>query len=566
MIIDIDRNFDQIELNRLLAKLFYTDDAVFNFYHFQHEPRCISNIRIDFFHRFEEWSKSFKECIFWLSDKADTGKFIIARTIASSISDQRHFGASFFFSKNGGDFGHAEKFVNTLAYQLTKISPILKRFICDVIAEQNDITHQDLYNQWKKLIIRLLSKMNNSKSHLMFVIDALDECQSEKNVKLIFKFFDIAKNLTIVQLRVILISRSEFIIRSSFQNIFEIIHQNFDLHDFDEILRQDVEHDIFEFMRHELSQIKKTHNLSTDWVDDKIIKQFVEKSDCLFIYAATICRFIENQHLNSKKQFNSIFHDVFNSFSIANLDKMYLQILRHVISENLEKKKKNEFSRRFKQIVESIVVLFDVLFSTALGDLLFVEKKKMNLILKFLHSLLNISKKEDFFIRLLHPFFRDFFLDKEKCENDCFWIDQKIIHINFVKNCLQLLFNVFKKDICHLKSFGHLAREMQTDQINAYFSKNVQYACRYWVVHLEHVDCDRRNEIDLHDDGFIHLFFQKHFLHWLEALSLMRRISEEMLMIMKLKSLFKVNNHIHSKILRILISIISLMNIPLWAS
>lgn len=33
-----------------------------------------------------------------------------------------------------------------------------------------------------------------------------------------------------------------------------IIHQNLELHDFDEIPRQDVEHDIFEFTRHELSK------------------------------------------------------------------------------------------------------------------------------------------------------------------------------------------------------------------------------------------------------------------------------------------------------------------------
>ena len=492
-----------------------------------------------------------------MSGKAGIGKSTIARTIASSISDQGHFGASFFFSRGGGDLGHAGKFVSTLAYQLAKVSPILKRLICDVIAEQDDITHQDLYNQWKELIIRPLSKMGSSKSHLVFVIDALDECQNEKDVELILKLFDTAKDLTVVQLRVILTSRPEFTIRSSFQNISGIIHQNLDLHDFDEIPRQDVEHDIFEFTRHELSQIRKAHNLSSDWVDNKIIKRLVEKSDCLFIYAATVCRFIGDQHLNP------IFHDVSNSSSIANLDKMYLQILRHVISENLEKKKKNELSRRFKQIVESIVVLFDVLSSTALGDLLSIEKEEMDLTLKFLHSLLNIPKKEDFPIRLLHPSFRDFLLDKERCEDDCFWIDEEVVHFSLAKNCLQLLLNALKRDICHLKSSGHLAREMQTDQIDAYLSKNVQYACRYWVAHLEHVGCDRRNEIGLHDDGLIHLFFQKHFLHWLEALSLMRRISKGVLMIMKLKSLFKVSNPIHSKILRILISIISLMNIPL---
>ena len=95
--------------------------------------------------------------------------------------------------------------------------------------------------------------MNSSKFHLVFVIDVLDECQSENDVKLILQLFVAAKDLTIVQLQIILTSRPELAIRSSFQNISGIIHQNLDLHDFDEIPRQNVEHDIFEFTKHELN-------------------------------------------------------------------------------------------------------------------------------------------------------------------------------------------------------------------------------------------------------------------------------------------------------------------------
>ena len=567
MIIGIDQNLTQLnqghdlaELDRLLTKLSYTGDAAFNSYHLQHEPRCIPNTRVDLLHRLEGWSNSSKECIFWLSGMAGTGKSTIARTIAGSISGQGHLGASFFFSRGGGDLGHAGRFVSTLAYQLAKVSPIIKRLICDAIAEQDDITHQGLYNQWKELIIRPLSRIGSSKSHLVFVIDALDECQGEDDVKLILQLFVAAKDLTAVQLRFILTSRPEVAIRLGFRDIPEIIHQNLDLHD---IPRQDVKHDIFEFTRHELSKIRKVHNLPTDWADDKIIKQLVEKSDCLLIYAATACRFIGDQNFNPKRQLSLILQDVPDSSSIENLDKMYLQILKHAISEDRDKKRKNELSKRFRQIVGSIIVLFDVLPSSALGDLLFVEREEIDLTLNSLHSLLNISKKREFPIRLLHPSFRDFLLDRKRCEDDRFWIDQKIVHINLAKDCLRLLSNALKRDICSLKSSGHLAREIQIDQIDDYLSKSVQYACCYWVAHLEHIDSDRRNEIGLHDNGFIHSFLQKHFLHWFETLSLMRKISEGVLMITKLESLFKVGNSIHLKILEMLISIISPWKIPL---
>ena len=91
---------------------------------------------------------------------------------------------------------------------------------------------------------------------------------------------------------------------------------------------------------------------------------------------------------------------------------------------------------------------------------------------------------------------------------------------------------------------------MQIDQIDSYIPKSVQYACLYWVAHLEHLfDPDHRNEIGLHDSGRIYSFLQNHFLHWLEALSLMRKLSEGVLMITKLETLFKVGNLIHFKIL-----------------
>ena len=182
-------------------------------------------------------------------------------------------------------------------------------------------------------------------------------------------------------------------------------------------------------------------------------------------------------------------------------------------------------------------------------DLLSIKREKIDLTLKSLHSLLNISTNREFPIRLLHLSFRDFLLDKQRCGDDCFWIDQKVVRINLAKDCLRLLFDTLKRDICNLRFFSLLACEVQIDQINSYLPKSVQYACFYWVAHLEHLDPDRRNEIGLHDSGYIYLFLQKHFLHWLEALSLMRKTSEGVLIITKLETLFKVGNSICLKIL-----------------
>jgi MoxR-like ATPase len=79
--------------------------------------------------------------IFWLNGLAGTGKSTIARTVARRYFDQKRLGASFFFSRGGGDVGHAQKFFTSLATQLARNVPQIQRFISDTITEQNDIAN-----------------------------------------------------------------------------------------------------------------------------------------------------------------------------------------------------------------------------------------------------------------------------------------------------------------------------------------------------------------------------------------------------------------------------------------
>jgi hypothetical protein len=62
------------------------------------------------------WVDKYNErCIFWLNSIAGTGKSAIARTIACKYHNKNHLGASFFFSRGGGDVSHAGKFFTSIA-------------------------------------------------------------------------------------------------------------------------------------------------------------------------------------------------------------------------------------------------------------------------------------------------------------------------------------------------------------------------------------------------------------------------------------------------------------------
>ena len=52
-------------------------------------------------------------------------------------------------------------------------------------------------------------------------------------------------------------------------------------------------------------------------------------------------------------------------------------------------------------------------------------------------------------------------------------------------------------------------------QIHQHLTSAIRYACRYWVHHANY------SAFQLSDEDEVHNFLQKHFLHWLEALSLL---------------------------------------------
>ena len=64
-----------------------------------------------------------------------------------------------------------------------------------------------------------------------------------------------------------------------------------------------------------------------------------------------------------------------------------------------------------------------------------------------------------------------------------------------------------------------LRTEIDDGTIVSHLSPDLQYACRYWVDHL------KQGQQDILDRDTTHLFLQKHLLHWLEAMSLIKESS-----------------------------------------
>ena len=283
-----------------MLKLPYAQGAAYNDRIWEYEEECIPGTRKELLQQIMDWSYNpSSPCTFWLSGMAGTGKSTISRTVARELATQKRLVASFFFSRGRGDISHAGRFFTTIASQFVKSHPVLRPYISKVIEDNPDIFQQTLREQWKGLILVPLKSAawpaSLSLPASIIVIDALDECNDDRDVRIIIDLLSQVKNLETIRLQVFVTSRPEHPILSGFRMMSSGTHQNFVLHEIDPSI---VKEDITIFLETKLALVQKEHRLSSPWPDKTTIDLLVERAGGLFIYAATIYRFIRTPHFD----------------------------------------------------------------------------------------------------------------------------------------------------------------------------------------------------------------------------------------------------------------------------
>lgn len=141
-------------------------------------------------------------------------------------------------------------------------------------------------------IMKPLSKVDGAGSSppYLIVVDALDECANETEAGIILKI--LAKNQSLKSsVRFLITSRPVVYIRSPFYHISNAERTNFVLNDIETAI---VDRDISIYLTHEFRRIgdEQMHS-SIPWPDEYEVSRLTKKSSGLFIWAATICRFID---------------------------------------------------------------------------------------------------------------------------------------------------------------------------------------------------------------------------------------------------------------------------------
>ncbi|KAJ5680776.1 hypothetical protein N7536_011915 [Penicillium majusculum] len=516
LMVDVARDMDLMKLEGAM-------EAGFESFSDRDEVECLQGTRTELLQQIMEWAMSpSQKGIFWLKGMAGTGKSTISRTVARSLKNTKCLGASFFFKRGEGDRGNTKKFFPTLIRQLMLRISELRPSVHKALHDDPDITSKSLREQFEKLLLQPLldldlDQLGQQPQTAVIVIDALDECEHDQDIRNIIRLLPLLQKVNAVHIRVFLTSRPELSIRLGFSEIPDHDYQGLALH---KISEKVTEHDIRLFLDDRFTKIRQDRNISPGWPSDNVIQELVTISVPLFISAATVCRYIENPKWEPTLRLSELLKD--QAKYAARMDKTYLPILTRLLDDqDSDKSEQQQLLQEFQEIVGVITLLTAPLSIHALSVFLGIPEDRIRNRLDSFQSVLSIPSDRNLPVRILHLSFRDFLIQTRSK----FRVDESSKHKDIAESCLEAMRSHLQRNICHLKSPGTQRAEIDRQAIHQYLPPELQYSCRYWVYHI------KKSNVSSSDMEHVLLFLKEHFLHWVEVMCLLGHISEVLGMI-----------------------------------
>ena len=321
--------------------------------------------------------------------------------------------------------------------------------------------------QFEKLILEPLQEAEkNSKPPMtiIVVIDALDECDQSDNIEDILRVLTCVTKLKFFKVKFLVTSRPENDIRNR-MNFNDEFKSQLKGTQFDE--EPATEDDISVYMRSRLEKVRKTLNrnigprrqkLPADWSGEHKTAELVKMAVPLFIFAVTVCRFIEDERLPGTS--SNRLERVLQQQVVAHKSRFtatYFPALQQMVHE-LEGGVRADSIQEFKAVVGPIAVLSRPLSVESFAILLDISVEIADKRFNWLHSVLNVPSDPQNPITFFHQSFRDFFLSDELAQD--FSINLTEMHEKLQSKCLMIMKKSLKKDMCCQMKPGTLRKNV----------------------------------------------------------------------------------------------------------
>ncbi|KAF7193898.1 Vegetative incompatibility protein HET-E-1 [Pseudocercospora fuligena] len=473
---------------------------------------CLAGTRLEVLAAVDSWAQDTNSSpIFWLSGIAGTGKSTLAMTLASRLQS-RYLTSSFFFDRSSTGLGTARRMLPSLAHQLALQSPLIKERVLAALGDEPEIARLSTRRQLKDLIRGSCNAVPDSR--IILVIDALDECKDVGEVTRFLQQVSKTEELSSPNLRILLTSRPDWRIESSFREI-STCHELV-LH---ETSRGLIDRDIQAYFENEMADIRRQRSLPAQWPSRDHILSLVRRSEGLFMFAAIVCNYVNGTTARSPvdRLRDVLQHTQGPQDATKALDRMYTLILLEAFRDDYQSHEQAAMRRDFREIIGSLVISFESLSLHALADLIKVDLEALRNTLIPLRAVIYVTKDDRQMVRIIHESFRDYLLDDKRCSDLELSVDAGDAHLELAMCSLTVMEEQLRVDTCGLR-FRSRPQNWSVEDVNVNISPTLRYACRYWMRHVAKATKPCYATLEA--------FLRHNALMWMEALGLMQAVAE----------------------------------------
>jgi len=454
--------------------------------------------------------------LYWLFGPAGSGKSTIASTIARrfelvTVDDPIVLGGNFMCSRLFKETKSATRIVRTIVYQLAlKCKPF-----ADALMHSGkfDTINQSPHDQLKGLLIEpwqasesaRLANPSTPPPQYLIVIDALDEIDDTGGSEFLRDLLGVINEKRLRGLKFFATSRPDPALVSHVDNFGDK-----QLYRLEEVPVEEAQGDIQLFLSASLP------NASLE-----IIGKVVRLADGLFIYAATILKYLDGCEPDEKVE---LLVELLNKLASANprtsaaetylLDGLYREVLRDVFSkfQSAIRPRRLQLLHTFLCTVERTSTSTAANLCTSTNSRSY--EKGADDVLKKLHAVLYSKNGQ---VLWYHKSFPDFLFDRDRSEE--FWCDQAEHHQRLTDCCFRAMKEGLRFNICNIGSSFVFDRDNPTlsDAIKDNISSTLSYSCRNWDRHLSFTLSSTSGSLQ---EALLE-FVKLRAIFWIEAMNLL---------------------------------------------
>ncbi|KAF4920398.1 Vegetative incompatibility protein HET-E-1, partial [Colletotrichum fructicola] len=476
-------------------------------------------------HDFLQWRNDPQSRLLWIRGDPGKGKTMLLCGIIDELEkgpSKNPKPAYFFCQATEGQLNNATAVLCGLLYMLVRQHPALAIYVQDEYKHAGKRLFEDR-NAWvavKDILTKVLA--DRVLEGGILVIDALDECLTGLQPLLNF--------ITTTP------SRAKWLVSSrnwpEIEGKLDRPQHKVTIHL--ELNAESVSRAVLVYIRYKVDELavqKKYH----DETRDEVQRYLIGNSHDTFLWVALVCERLAHSEVQQRHTLK-----ILKMFP-PGLEPLYGRMIKD-ISRSID-------ANLCKEILAIVSVVYR---PVTLQELLCVVESP-NLFGNNLEDLKEVIRSCGSFLTLrggtiyfVHQSAKDFLLNKAYSAFDQIFPDgiAHQHHIIFSRS-LEMLSKTLRRDIYKLRNPGSSIDDTSPPDPDPLAS--LKYSSTYWVDHLEHSNPADPSRSDLQDNASVHTFLKCHYIHWLEAQSLLKGMPQAVLATQKLQtlivSLIKIPTH-----------------------